>query len=104
MNAAAFPSQLAAVVAPVERHLARAGTLPPTVIVDPPRTGLSKEVLQALVARGGARLVYVSCDPPTMARDARVLLDGGYRLETLTAFDLFPNTPHVEAVGVFGRS
>ena len=47
------------------------------------------------------RMVYVSCDPATMARDARRLLDGGYRLESLRAFDLFPNTPHVEALGVF---
>jgi 23S rRNA (uracil1939-C5)-methyltransferase len=103
VNAAAFPSLLTAVVAPVERYLASAGTLPPTVIVDPPRTGLSKVALDAIVARGGARLVYVSCDPPTMARDARVLLDGGYRLESVRAFDLFPNTPHVETLGVFRR-
>jgi tRNA/tmRNA/rRNA uracil-C5-methylase (TrmA/RlmC/RlmD family) len=50
---------------------------------------------------GAPRIVYVSCDPATMARDARRLLDGGYRLESLRAFDLFPNTPHVECVGVF---
>ena len=51
-----------------------------------------------------SRLVYVSCDPPTMARDARRLLDAGYRLASMQGFDLFPNTPHVEAVGVFDRS
>ena len=102
-NARAFPSLVTAVVGPVERFIARAGTLGPTVIVDPPRTGLSPSVLQALVARGGARIVYVSCDAPTMARDTRGLIDGGYELQSLRAFDLFPNTPHVEAVGVFQR-
>jgi tRNA/tmRNA/rRNA uracil-C5-methylase (TrmA/RlmC/RlmD family) len=102
-NAAALAAPPDAVVEPVERYLARAGQLPPTIIVDPPRTGLSKPVLQALVGRGGARIVYVSCDPPTMARDARGLLDGGYELQSLRAFDLFPNTPHVEIVGVFDR-
>ena len=72
-----------------------------TVIVDPPRTGISSEAMTSLVKIGAPRLVYVSCDPATMARDARRLLDGGYRLESLRAFDLFPNTPHVECVGVF---
>ena len=57
--------------------------------------------MASLVTRATPRLVYVSCDPATMARDARRLLDGGYRLESLRAFDLFPNTPHVEALGVF---
>ena len=74
-----------------------------TVIVDPPRTGISAEAMTSLVKIGAPRLVYVSCDPATMARDARRLLDGGYRLESLRAFDLFPNTPHVECVGVFCR-
>jgi 23S rRNA (uracil1939-C5)-methyltransferase len=102
-NAAAFPSSMTAVVASVERYLARAGTLPPTVIVDPPRTGLSKAVLDVLLSRGGTRLVYVSCDPPTLARDARRLMGGSYRLQSLRAFDLFPNTPHVEMICVFQR-
>jgi 23S rRNA (uracil1939-C5)-methyltransferase len=55
----------------------------------------------AIARFGSARIVYVSCDPPTMARDARRLLDAGYRLRSLEGFDLFPNTPHVETVGVF---
>ena len=103
-NAAAFEGRVTAVVAPVERHLARGRRLPPTVIVDPPRTGMSKTVLDHLAGHGGERIVYVSCDPPTLARDARGLFDGGYRLTAIRAFDLFPNTPHVETVGVFERS
>jgi tRNA/tmRNA/rRNA uracil-C5-methylase (TrmA/RlmC/RlmD family) len=59
--------------------------------------------MEAVAALGAGRLVYVSCDPATMARDARRLLDAGYRLHSLDAFDLFPNTPHVEVVGVFER-
>jgi 23S rRNA (uracil1939-C5)-methyltransferase len=49
------------------------------------------------------RLVYVSCDVATLARDARVLLDAGYRIEHARAFDLFPNTAHVETVIAFAR-
>jgi 23S rRNA (uracil1939-C5)-methyltransferase len=72
-----------------------------TIVVDPPRTGISRAAMDAIVRNRASRVVYVSCDPPTMARDARRLLDGGYRLTGLRAFDLFPNTPHVETVGVF---
>jgi 23S rRNA (uracil1939-C5)-methyltransferase len=74
-----------------------------TVIVDPPRAGMSKVAMQAVAGMGASRVVYVSCDPATMARDARRLSDAGYRLETFRAFDLFPNTPHVESLGVFTR-
>ena len=56
-----------------------------------------------LVRLQAPRIVYVSCDPPTLARDARRLLDAGYRLDSLRAFDLFPNTPHVESLAVFDR-
>ncbi len=102
-NAEPFASALNAVVGPVEAYVAARRALPPTVIVDPPRTGLSKPVVEALASRGGARIVYVSCDPPTLARDARALLDGNYRLISVGAFDLFPNTPHVETLAVFDR-
>ena len=75
-----------------------------TVIVDPPRTGLSKDALSGVLALRPARVVYVSCDVATLARDARGLTDAGNELQELTAFDLFPNTAHVETVGVFGRT
>jgi tRNA/tmRNA/rRNA uracil-C5-methylase (TrmA/RlmC/RlmD family) len=73
-----------------------------TVILDPPRTGLSARAL-ASIAGTGARLVYVSCDPPTLARDAGKLVAAGYRLATLRAFDMFPNTAHVETVATLVR-
>jgi 23S rRNA (uracil1939-C5)-methyltransferase len=87
----------------VEAYLAARSGRVDTIIVDPPRTGMSKEAAEAIARAGASRVVYVSCDAPTMARDARRLLDAGYRLESLSAFDLFPNTPHVETLGVFGR-
>ena len=90
------------IVGSVETHLQRARRLRGgTVLVDPPRTGISKAAMQAVAALGARRIVYVSCDPATMARDARRLLDAGYTLASLTAFDLFPNTPHVETAAVF---
>ena len=102
-NAAPYSTELQAIVGRVEEHVRRR-TAVGTVIVDPPRTGMSREAMDALVHLEAARLVYVSCDPPTMARDARRLLDAGYRIASMRGFDLFPNTPHVETVGVFERS
>jgi 23S rRNA (uracil1939-C5)-methyltransferase len=57
-----------------------------------------------LIRQQAPRVVYVSCDPPTLARDARRLLDAGYALGSLRAFDFFPNTPHVETLVTFYRS
>lgn len=75
--------------------------LAPTLIVDPPRTGISREALDGICRLQAARIVYVSCDVATLARDARRMVDSGYALAQVDAFDLFPNTPHVETVAVF---
>ncbi|HEX2311886.1 MAG TPA: hypothetical protein VHH91_14335, partial [Vicinamibacterales bacterium] len=74
-----------------------------TMLVDPPRTGMSKAAAQMVVAAGAPRVVYVSCDVATLARDVRRFVDTGYRLIHIEAFDLFPNTAHVEAVVVLER-
>ena len=66
------------------------------VIVDPPRQGLARGVVEALVRRSPRRNVYVSCDPATFARDLKGLLGGGFAIGDLRAFDLFPMTEHVE--------
>jgi 23S rRNA (uracil1939-C5)-methyltransferase len=87
----------------VESYLQRAKHAFASVIVDPPRTGMSKDALTGAIALGPQRFVYVSCDVATLARDARVLLDAGYRLTSTRAFDLFPNTAHVETVMSFAR-
>ena len=75
-----------------------------TVIVDPPRTGLSREAMDKVLTLTTPRLIYVSCDVATLARDARRLVDDGYAIERIDGFDLFPNTPHVETVVVFSRT
>jgi 23S rRNA (uracil1939-C5)-methyltransferase len=102
-NAGPFGSDVALLLESVESYLERERPAAQTVIVDPPRTGMSAEALDRIAALAAPRIVYVSCDPATMARDARKLVDGGYTLRSLRAFDLFPNTPHVECLGVFDR-
>jgi tRNA/tmRNA/rRNA uracil-C5-methylase (TrmA/RlmC/RlmD family) len=87
---------------PVERFRSQSGP-PATVIVDPPRTGLSKDALARAIALGAPSFVYVSCDVATLARDARLLVDAGYQIASVRAFDLFPNTAHVETVIAFAR-
>jgi tRNA/tmRNA/rRNA uracil-C5-methylase (TrmA/RlmC/RlmD family) len=88
----------------VERYLtSTTRSVDLTVILNPPRTGLSKPARTGLVRLRPARIVYVSCDVPTLARDVRVLLDAGWDLSHLQAFDLFPNTPHVETLAVLDR-
>lgn len=85
--------------ADVERFLERAGgSAARLVVVDPPRTGLSAPVAAWLVAHPPLCLVYVSCDPATLARDLRKLLAGGYRIDRVRALDLFPDTAHIETV------
>jgi 23S rRNA (uracil1939-C5)-methyltransferase len=74
---------------------------PATMIVDPPRTGLSRDAVAGILAMAPPKLVYVSCDPATLARDARALLEGGYTLGGIMGLDLFPNTAHVETVVQF---
>jgi tRNA/tmRNA/rRNA uracil-C5-methylase (TrmA/RlmC/RlmD family) len=74
------------------------GGTPDLVIADPPRTGLGRGVAQRLAAIRASRIVMVSCDPATLARDLAALVASGYRIEQITPFDLFPQTAHVEAV------
>ena len=74
------------------------------VVIDPPRSGLAKGVCDALIRRAPRRLVYVSCDAATFARDLALLAAGGYHLRDLRVFDLFPMTEHVELVAVLDLS
>ncbi|MFP6656192.1 MAG: class I SAM-dependent RNA methyltransferase [Myxococcota bacterium] len=82
------------------KRLAKADLL----VVDPPRVGLDRVVRQAIASDGPARVVYVSCDPATLARDLRDFVSAGYRLSVVRAMDLFPQTPHVEIIVRLDRS
>jgi 23S rRNA (uracil1939-C5)-methyltransferase len=75
------------------------------VIVDPPRAGLAGKALKRLGEIGAPRVVYVSCNPTTLAGDVKRLRDDyGYRLHRTRPVDLFPHTPHVESVSLLERS
>lgn len=81
-----------------------ASARPDLVVVDPPRTGLGAEVTTLLNQIAAPALVYVSCDPATLARDLRPLLDGGYRIQSAALADLFPQTFHLETLIHLHRS
>jgi 23S rRNA (uracil1939-C5)-methyltransferase len=90
---------------PVEAAVkSRLKARPDLVILDPPRSGASPEAIAGLTGWKAPRIIYVSCDPPTLARDAAKIVSAGYAIESMAAFDLFPNTPHVEVVATFART
>ena len=76
-------------------------TQPTHMIVDPPRAGIDKHALDAILKIKPQIIAYVSCDPSTLARDAAKLINGGYRLQEVTPFDLFPQTYHIESISIF---
>ncbi|MEJ6577483.1 MAG: class I SAM-dependent RNA methyltransferase [SAR202 cluster bacterium] len=71
------------------------------ILLDPPRTGAGEMVVKQMLAKKPRTIVYISCDPASLARDARALEDGGYHIDYLVGFDLFPMTHHVECVARF---
>jgi 23S rRNA (uracil1939-C5)-methyltransferase len=73
------------------------------VIVDPPRVGLTPKALRRTIAVGAPAVIYVSCHPASLARDLRGFLDAGYRIASLSPFDFFPHTPHLETLAVLIR-
>ncbi|MBO0840740.1 MAG: hypothetical protein J2O49_07970, partial [Sciscionella sp.] len=89
-----------------ERALA-SGALPgppDVVVLDPPRKGAGRDVVHAITAAGPSRVVYVSCDPASLARDIATFAARGYPLARLRAFDAFPMTQHVECVALLTKA
>jgi 23S rRNA (uracil1939-C5)-methyltransferase len=84
--------------------LAADGVKPAVVVADPPRAGFHPKALGALAALAPARIVYVSCNPSTLARDVGDLVRRGYQLEWVQPVDMFPQTPHIEAVARLTRA
>jgi 23S rRNA (uracil1939-C5)-methyltransferase len=83
----------------VEEYLGRKDAPRPDLIVlDPPRSGLGRGVARALAALDAPRITYVACDPATLSRDLRPLLESGYRVDEAHLVDLFPQTFHIESV------
>ena len=103
-NTVGLQPNLVVVGASVEDFLSgRSDPIAGTVIVDPPRTGLSKTVIDRLSERSASPVVYVACDVATFARDVRRFCDAGYVVEGIEAFDMFPNTAHVELLATLRR-
>ncbi|MGN6380097.1 MAG: 23S rRNA (uracil(1939)-C(5))-methyltransferase RlmD [Gaiellales bacterium] len=90
-------------VAKEARALRERVPAPTLVFVDPPRAGLTPRAVRRLIELAPERIVYVSCNPTTLAPNGRQLVDAGYRLEVVQPVDMFPHTPHIEAVARFTR-
>jgi 23S rRNA (uracil1939-C5)-methyltransferase len=88
----------------VMRELLERSGSPDVVVVDPPRAGLSQKVVRRIIEAEAKRIVYVSCNPTTLAPNARQLVDdGGYALKAVRPVDMFPQTPHIECVALLER-
>ncbi len=84
-------------------EIAKKGLKPDLIILDPPRKGCSSELLDIIDNMGAERIIYVSCDSATLARDLAILGEKGFAVERLKAVDMFPRTPHVECVVLMSR-
>ncbi|MCA9855534.1 MAG: 23S rRNA (uracil(1939)-C(5))-methyltransferase RlmD, partial [Dehalococcoidia bacterium] len=90
-NVAICPGKVEQILPSLEIH-------PDVVLVDPARPGCAPGVIDAIAGMAPALVVYVSCNPSTLARDLRRLADSGYTIERVTPIDMFPHTAHIECV------
>jgi 23S rRNA (uracil1939-C5)-methyltransferase len=86
------------------RPLAERAPRPDVVVVDPPRAGLSPKIVRRLLELHPSRVVYVSCNPTTLAPNARQIVDAGFRLVKVRGVDMFPHTPHIECIALLERT
>ena len=86
-----------------EKSVAEEARTPDVIVVDPPRKGLDAACIDTMIAMSPEKIVYVSCNPSTLARDLRMLADGGYKLMKYTPVDQFSRTVHVECVVLITR-
>jgi 23S rRNA (uracil1939-C5)-methyltransferase len=86
------------------RELVERAGRPEVVVVDPPRAGLSKKVVHRIVEASPKRIVYVSCNPTTLAPNAAEMVASGYTLKRVRPVDMFPQTHHIECVAILERS
>ena len=103
VNLAEHP-QASVQVGKVEYVLEQLADTVDVVVLDPPRTGAGPALCAAIAAREPTVIVYVACDPAALGRDTAALADAGYRLDSLRAFDAFPQTHHVECVARYLRT
>ncbi len=85
------------------RELVEQAGRPDVVVVDPPRAGLSKKAVRRVIEAAPRKIVYVSCNPTTLAPNAAQLAEAGYTLRRVRPVDMFPQTPHIECVAVLER-
>ena len=104
-NAAPYGTAVHVQHLPVEHYLTRRGIRrPDALLLDPPRTGMSREAMSGVLALKVPRVVYLSCDPATLARDVKRFSEVGYHLDRIEGFDLFPSTAHIETLAVLTRT
>jgi tRNA/tmRNA/rRNA uracil-C5-methylase (TrmA/RlmC/RlmD family) len=105
VNAQPYSRSIAVRHTSVERFVQeRTGAGRGTLVLDPPRTGMSRDAMMGALGLGASRVVFVSCDVATFARDVGRFVGAGYQLDAIRGFDLFPTTAHVEALAVLARS
>ena len=85
------------------RELVERAGRPDVVVVDPPRAGLSAKVVRRVLEAAPKRIVYVSCNPTTLAPNAAQLVEAGFALRSVQPVDMFPQTPHIECVALLER-
>jgi len=69
-----------------------------TVIVDPPRAGLHSDIVEKLIKSKPKKIIYLSCNPSTQARDIKMLVEGGFKIKSAKGYNFFPRTPHIESL------